>query len=157
MLHASVRLVVGGAAMNNIPCPVRSQLTQFLGVFLATLICAAPVWAQQPSIPAAKPSPREASPQAAAPTFDTLLAADTYKLYGEVRNVGQLLSTGGAGEIVDPIIKLADPPKEFKSIVKFLKSNSEVLEASRLLVAAWPARTNVPDFLVAIEFGTPEE
>jgi len=141
----------------NIPRTVRSQLTRFLCVFTAILICAVPVWAQQPGAPAAKPSPRETAPQIAVPTFDTLLSADTYKLYGEVRNVGQLLSTGGAGEIVDPIMKLAEPPKEFKSIVKFLKANSEALASSRLLFATWPARANVPDFFVAIEFGTAEE
>src|SRR5436309_1116704 len=141
----------------NIPYAVRSSLTKILSIFAAAVVFAAAVWAQQPGAPAAKPSTREAIPQIANPTFDSLLAADTYKLYGEVRNVGQLMSTGGAGEIVDPIMKLADPPKEFKSIVKFLKANSEALAASRLLFATWPARTGVPDFFVAIEFATPEE
>jgi hypothetical protein len=74
-----------------------------------------------------------------------------------VRNVGQLLSTGGAGEIVDPIMKLSDPPKEFKSIVKFLKANSQALFSSRLLFAGLPTRQNVPNVFVAIEFSTAEE
>ena len=120
-------------------------------IALSTCVCA-----QQPTT---KPqaSPPQTASQIPAPTFETLLASDTYKMYGEVRNVGQLLSTGGAGEIVDPILKLADPPKEFKSVVKFLKANAEPLASSRLLFASWPARSNVPTFLVAIEFGTPEE
>src|SRR5437867_10764636 len=139
----------------NIPRPARSQLTRCLRIFTAIFICAAPVWAQQTDPQVVKPAPREASP-VANPTFDTLLGADTYKLYGEVRNVGQLLSTGGAGEIVDPIIKLANPPQEFQSIVKFLKKNEEALATSRLLFASWPARADVPDAFVAIEFGTRE-
>jgi hypothetical protein len=78
-------------------------------------------------------------------------------MYGEVRNVGALLTTGGAGEIVEPIIKLADPGPEFKSIVSFLKKNSEALATSRLMFASWPARTDIPTTFVAIEFATPEE
>jgi hypothetical protein len=137
------------------PEPRRAGLSSFLSVLLilAMPVC---VCAQEPtSTP--KPALREDARLASPPTFETLLAADTYKMYGEVRNLGQLLSTGGAGEIVDPIVKLADPPQEFKSIVKFLKANAEPLASSRALFAAWPARTNVPNILVAIEFGTPEE
>ena len=130
----------------------------FVSVFVATLLLATPLFAQRPTTPPAQPqAKREAAPRIPDPTFETLLEADTYKLYGEVRNVGQLLSTGGAGEIVEPIIKLANPPQEFQSIIKFLKKNEEALVTSRLLFASWPARADVPDAFVAIEFATPEE
>src|SRR5713226_4436084 len=111
------------------------HLTQLISFFTALALFAAPLSAQQRRAPA---------PFKPLPTFDTLLAADSYELYGEVRNVGQLLSTGGAGEIVDPITKLAEPPKEFQSIIKFLKANSEALATSRLLFASSPARPEVP-------------
>src|SRR5436190_7964396 len=123
-----------------------------VATLLALILFISPVLAQQPTKPTA---PRQVT--LADPTFDTLLAPDAYKLYGEVRNLGQLLSTGGAGEILDPILKLADPGKEFKSIVSFLKKNSETLTSSRLLFATWPARSDVPDVLVAIEFPTNDE
>jgi len=130
----------------------------FLSVFVAIFLLATPLFAQRPTTPPAQPqAKREASPRIPDPTFETLLGADTYKLYGEVRNVGQLLSTGGAGEIVEPIIKLAGPPQEFQSIIKFLKKNEEALATSRLLFASWPARADVPNAFVAIEFATPEE
>jgi hypothetical protein len=74
-----------------------------------------------------------------------------------VRNVGQLLSTGGAGEIIEPVIKLADPGPQFKSIVTFLKKNSEALASSRLMFATWPARADVPTVFAAIEFPTNED
>jgi hypothetical protein len=128
---------------------------RWTAILLALLLLTAPISAQRPAKPAGPP-PRQ-TPRPPDPTFDTLLATDAYKLYGEVRNVGQLLSTGGAGEIVDPIIKLADPGKEFKSIVSFLKKNSEALLLSRLLFATWPARTDVPTVFVAIEFPTAED
>src|SRR5258706_877864 len=123
-------------------------------LLLATVLVAAPVCAQRPGTPAKTPAPREAAPRSPEPTFDNLLAADTYKMYGEVRNIGQLMSTGGVGEIVDPIIKLADPPQQFNSIIKFLKTNAEALATARLLFATWPARADVPDVFVPLEFAT---
>jgi hypothetical protein len=132
-----------------------SRLARSLSIILAIAVFTLPLRAQQPTAaPPKGPAERETKAQ---PTFDTLLSADTYKLYGEVRNVGALLTTGGAGEIVEPIIKLADPGPEFKSIVTFLKKNSEALATSRLMFATWPARTDVPTTFVAIEFATPEE
>ncbi len=138
-------------------CFLSSQVTQLLSLLLATVLLAAPLCAQQPAAPAKAPAPREAAPRAPDPTFDNLLAADSYKMYGEIRNVGQLMSSGGLGEIVDPIIKLADPPQQFKSIITFLKKNAEALASARLLFATWPARSDVPDAFVAIEFATNEE
>src|SRR3979409_862837 len=109
-------------------------LLQVVSLFVAMILFAVPLCAQQPTATPAKPAPQ---PQSAAPkldpTFETLLSTDSYKLYGEVRNVGQLMSNGGMGEIVDPIIKLADPPRECNSIIKFLKTNAEALASSRLL------------------------
>lgn len=131
---------------------LRPPVIQFVSSMLALALLAAPIGAQQPASAAKAPAP-----QAAERTFDNLLAADSYKLYGEVRNVGQLMNTGGAGEIVDPIIKLADPPEQFKAIIKFLKTNADALATARLLFATWPARTDIPDAFVAIEFGTNEE
>lgn len=135
---------------------VRSLAIQCVSLFVMLAFLVAPVCAQRPAPPAKAPA-REAAPRAPEPTFDNLLAADSYKMYGEVRNVGQLMNGGGLGEIVDPIIKLADPPQQFKSIITFLKKNAEALASSRLLFATWPARTEVPDAFVAIEFATNEE
>jgi hypothetical protein len=134
-----------------------SPMVRLIAVFIAIVLLAAPLSAQRPATPAKPPARREAAPRPPEPTFDNLLAADQYKIYGEIRNVGQLMSTGGAGEIVDPIIKLAEPPKEFKSIITFLKKNAEALSAARLLFATWPARTDVPNAFVAIEFSSAEE
>lgn len=117
---------------------------------LITAIFAAPLRAQQPAPPAG-------AAQKTDPTFDTLLSADSYKVYVEVRNVGQLLTTGGAGEIVEPIIKLANPGPEFQSLLKFLKDNSEQLATSRLMIASWPARKDIPATMSALEFASPEE
>jgi hypothetical protein len=114
------------------------------------------VVAQRPTPPTRTTPPPAVAQRAPEPAFDNLLGADRYKLYGEVRNIGQLMS-GGMGEIVDPILKLASPPQEFTSIIQFLKKNTEALATARLQFATWPARTDVPNAFVAIEFATNEE
>ena len=126
------------------------RINRLLSVVLSLMLCAASSIAQQPAT-------RAPAPQRSEISFDDLLAVDAFKIYGEVRNVGQLMTTGGAGEIVDPIIKLADPGKEFKSIINFLKKHSEALASSRLMFASWPTRTDLPNVFVAIELPTNEE
>src|SRR5437868_14194077 len=130
------------------------RVSRFVSTVLLLALFVAPLAAQQPA-PAKLPAQTAVQPEA--PTFDYLLSADTYKLYGEIRNVGQLLSNGGAGEIVDPIVKLADPGAEFKSIISFLKKNSEPLAQARLMFAAMPVRTDLPPVFVAIEFPSNED
>jgi hypothetical protein len=129
-------------------------LSRFISRLLLIAFLAGPAAAQQP---APQKPPAQTAQVDQAPPFDELLATDTYKLYGEVRNVGQLLSNGGAGEIVEPIVKLADPGPQFKTIISFLKKNSEPLAQARLMFASWPARTDVPAAFVAIEFPTDED
>ena len=105
-----------------------------------------------------RPTPPRPQPKATpAPTFDTLLSADSYKIYGEVRGVGQLIRSNSIGELLEPVLKLAGPPKEFKSIVKWLNTHADEVMTSRLLVATWPTDKNVPDVLIAIEFASAEE
>ncbi len=91
------------------------------------------------------------------PTLDTLLAADSYKIYGEVRGVGQLIRSNSVNDILEPVMKLAGPPKEFKSLVKWLNTHADEVMTSRILVATWPTAKDVPDVVVAVEFATAEE
>jgi hypothetical protein len=133
----------------------RRRASTVISFALALAIFAAPLRAQQQ--PA---SPPPSQPQAATkpePTFDTLLSADSYKMYVEVRNVGTLLTTGGAGEIIDPIVKLADPGPQLKSLLKFLRDNAEPLAGSRLMIATWPVRSDIPSTMAALEFASADE
>jgi hypothetical protein len=136
--------------------PVRSlNFSRFTSIGLLLVLFAAPLQAQQPA-PTARAG-QAATRAEVPPPFEELLAADTYKVYGEVRNVGTLLSTGGAAEIIDPITRLADPGPQFKSLVSFLKKNAEALAQARLMFASWAVRTDVPVVFVAIEFPTKED
>ncbi len=104
--------------------------------------------------------PKTAKPAAAptpAPTFDTLLPAESFTIYGEVRGVGQFIRSNTFNELLEPVLKLAGPPKEFKSLVKWLNAHADEVMTSRLLMAAWPTAKDMPDTVVAIEFTSAEE
>jgi hypothetical protein len=123
-------------------------------ILLLLLVLTAPVIAQQKR-PTPKPQPR-ATP---APTFETLVPADSYTIYGEVRSAGQLIRSSALTELLEPILKLSAPPKEFKTVVKWLNAHSEEVMTSRLLLAAWPTvnAKQAPQTLIAIEFASAEE
>lgn len=92
-----------------------------------------------------------------APTFETLLAADSYKLYLEVRSVGQLIRSNSVTEILEPIMQLASPPRGFRNVVKWLNTHADEVMTSRALLASWPKKGDLPNELVAIEFASAEE
>lgn len=129
---------------------------RLLGLLVALVVFASPVSAQQRrGTPAKKPAPVE--PSEPVPTFDSLLAADSYKVYSEVRGVGGLIRSAAVNDLLDPLMKLGRPPKEFKTAVKWLNAHADVLVGSRMLVASWAKRPNLPTVLIAIEFSSPEE
>lgn len=121
-------------------------------LLLLTILAVSTV-AQQKRPAPAKPQPKPA----AAPTFETLVPAESYTIYGEIRGVGQLIQSSAITEALEPILKLAGPPKEFKTMVKWLNAHAEELTTSRLLVATWPVNKDVPEAIVAIEFASAEE
>ena len=139
-------------------------LSKTLALLISFATFTAPLAAQQkaaqeksnPAAPA-KAAPKTAVAEQPAVMIDSLLAADSYKVYGEVKNVGTLVHTGAFAELIDPVMKLADPPKEFKALVKFLNANAEPLANSKLLFATWPARAGIPKVFFVIELESAEE
>ena len=124
-------------------------------ISLLLLSLTASVIAQQKRQAPPKPQPR-ATP---APTFETLVPADSYTIYGEVRGAGQVIRSSAVTDLLEPVLKLSGPPKEFKTVVKWLNAHAEDVLSSRLLVAAWPTANakQAPQALIAIEFATAEE
>ena len=126
---------------------------RIFSLFVAIVILAAPLLAQQrhnaPKRAAAVPEP--------APTFDSLLAADSYKIYCEIRGVGGLVRSAAVNDLLDPVMKLGAPPNEIKAAVKWLNKHADVLAGSRMMVAGWSSRPKLPNVLIAVEFSSPEE
>src|SRR5687767_6577829 len=133
--------------------------TSILSLLVLIISLAASAAAQQKRQTPAKTQPHPAATPAPTPppTFDTLLAADSYRVYGEVRSVGQLIRSTSVNEILEPIMKLAAPPKEFRTLVKWLNTHADDVISSRMLLATWPSNREFPDAVIAIEFASPEE
>lgn len=128
-----------------------------VAALLLLSILAVSTIAQQKRPAPAKPQPKPAAAPAPAPTFETLIPAESYTIYGEIRGVGQLIQSNVINEALEPVIKLAGPPKGFKTMVKWLNAHAEELMTSRLLVASWPVNNNIPEVIIAIEFESAEE
>ena len=122
-------------------------------LFLLLTILPITAAAQQKRQTPARPQPK-ATP---APTFDTLLPADSYTIYVEVRGAGQFIRSNAVNELLEPVLKLAGPPKEFKSVVKWVNEHADEVMTSRLLVAMWPTNTNLPQSIIAVELASAEE
>ncbi|HLN99207.1 MAG TPA: DUF3352 domain-containing protein [Pyrinomonadaceae bacterium] len=129
---------------------------RLVSVALAIVTLFSTVAAQQRETSPARRSGSSPTPESTV-TLDSLLAADTYKVYCEIRGVGGLVRSSAVNDLLEPVIKLGGPPREFKSIIKWLNGHAEALVVSRMLVAGWPTRPNVPNVLLAIEFSSPEE
>ncbi|MGH9930015.1 MAG: hypothetical protein ACREA9_12445, partial [Pyrinomonadaceae bacterium] len=126
---------------------------RLIAAIIVIVILAWPLLAQTrhnaPKKPVAVPAPT--------PTFDSLLAADSYNVYCEVRGVGGLIRSSAVNDLLDPLMKLGGPPKEFKSVLKWLNAHADALAGSRMMVAGWRSRPELPNVLVALEFSSPEE
>src|SRR5882724_3652432 len=133
------------------------NLTRASLLLLVLLTSAIPSLAQQKRTPPAKSQQKAPSAVQPVPTFDTLLAADSYRVYGEIRGVGEVIGSSSVNELLEPIMKLGGPPKEFKTLVRWLKTHADAVMTSRMLIAGWPRRNTLPEMLVAIEFSSPEE
>ena len=139
-----------------------------LSLIFATSLAVSAVAQQKRQTPA-KPQPQKITPAPAtptppptpaptpAPTLDTLLTVDSYRIYAEVRSVGQLIRSNSINEILEPILKLAGPPREFRNVVKWLNRHADEVMTSRMLVALSSTGNGLPGTLVAIEFASPED
>src|SRR5262249_48947468 len=133
------------------------KVAPLAALLLFCTILTAPAVAQKHQTPA-KPQPKAAPAPTPAPTFDNLLPADTFVMYVEIRDAGQLIRSSAINDLLEPVLKLAGPPKEFKSVVKWLNAHADQVMSSRMFVAGWSINNKIaPDPLVVIEFASAEE
>lgn len=114
-----------------------------------------PIAAQQKRQTPKRPAP--AQPAESPITFDTLLTEDSYRVYAEVRNVGQVVRTTGFNDLMEPFIKIGEPPKEFQTLLKWITTHADALATSRMFVASWPTKPKLPTILIAVDFSTVDE
>ncbi|HEV2879812.1 MAG TPA: DUF3352 domain-containing protein [Pyrinomonadaceae bacterium] len=128
-----------------------------------SLLLLLPVRAQRPA-PKSAPTANATTPPPAADeksppvTFDTLLAADTYGIYAEMRAVGRHANSQEIAQLLAPFtFEGSDAPDELLSLYGFIKSHADALMTSRLMFASMPVRGGVPDTLLALEMPSVEE
>lgn len=131
-------------------------IARLAALLLFCTILAAPTTAQKRQAPA-KPQPKPAAAPTPAPTFDNLLPADEYVIYAEVRDAGQVIRSTALNDLIEPILKFGGPPREFKSMAKWINAHAEQVMSSRMFVAAWPMNKSLPDTLIVIEFASAED
>ncbi|HEV2706437.1 MAG TPA: DUF3352 domain-containing protein [Pyrinomonadaceae bacterium] len=113
--------------------------------------------------PAQQPSPQPAQSPARRETersFDSLVAAESYGIYAEMRSVGQFLRSEDFRRAAEALQVLAGPNSlSEQAIVEslfFLATHAEALKDARLVLAAMPTRESIPDGMFALEFSSVE-
>ncbi|HYO98879.1 MAG TPA: hypothetical protein VER76_01550, partial [Pyrinomonadaceae bacterium] len=141
------------------PLPVRSGGASLLVV---SLLLSPVIRAQRPA--PAKPAPVTAATaaqpatteRAQAATLDTLLSADAYGVYAEMRAVGRHANSQEIAQLLLPL-GFAGAPDELTELYDFVKEHSESLMTSRLVFAALPVRAGLPEAMLAVEMPSVEE
>ncbi|HZH30264.1 MAG TPA: hypothetical protein VEY11_05835 [Pyrinomonadaceae bacterium] len=144
------------------PLPAMRRGASF-AVALALLIV--PVPAQRPAPKPAAPAANTTSPpqtpaaeQSPSATFDTLLSADAYGIYAEVRAVGRNAASQEIVQLLAPLsLEKGSAPDDWLKLYEFAKSHADELMSARLMIAAMPARAGLPEMLLAVEMPSVEE
>jgi hypothetical protein len=124
-----------------------SLLLLFLSIALATAV------AQQRRPPTAKVPQKGALPTQPAPTFETVLASDNYKIYGEIRGVGQLIRSSSVN-VARPNHEACWSTKRIQDTRVWLNRNAERVMTYECCLQRGPPRRILPEMLVAIEFAS---
>ncbi len=134
-------------------------------IVAVSLLLSSPVAAQRPAkqpaptpnkppvATAAAPAPKEQVPAA---TFETLLSADAYGLYAEMRMVGRHAASQEIAALIGPLMLGNGAQDELVSLYEFIKAHAEPLTSARLMVAAMPVRAELPEAMVAVEMPSVE-
>jgi Protein of unknown function (DUF3352) len=130
----------------------------------ASLLCAlafalvVPTHAQQTAAAQKGVPPPARVAQAAAPaTIDTLLAADSYAVYGELRGIGAYVNSKEVTELLAPLGLPGGAPPEALDLLSFLRAHADELATARIMFAGMPVRAKLPDGIAAIELSSPEQ
>ncbi|HEX8456892.1 MAG TPA: hypothetical protein VF656_06330 [Pyrinomonadaceae bacterium] len=136
----------------------------------AVLLMVSVVPAQRPAqkkpAPVTKPAaPTTQAATASAPdennssvTFDTLLSADAYGVYAEMRSVGLQANSEELAQLLTPFkFDNNTAPEEVLALYEFIRSHVEALTTARAMFATMPVRAGLPETLLAVEMPSVEE
>ncbi|MFL6230314.1 MAG: hypothetical protein ACJ741_16195 [Pyrinomonadaceae bacterium] len=136
------------------------SLRRPLATLLALAVAASVIFAQQPKVQTpASPAPNAAQDAAAASnaTIDTLFAANSYAIYGEMRMVGQYVSSQDFKELIEPLRQPGTMPPELSQLLDFITAHAEPLASSRIAFGAMPVVDGLPEVVAAVELSSAED
>src|SRR5215218_4003370 len=88
-------------------------------------------------------------------TFDNLLAASSYSLFVEARNIGQQAHSGEITALIEPLKPMLDNMhNEYTMFGDFIAANADALSRSRVMVAMQPASQSLPPMVIALELAS---
>lgn len=90
-------------------------------------------------------------------SIDNLFAADAYGVYGEMRMVGQHVSSADFKQLLDPLRSPGGLPGELRQLLDFITEHADELTAARVAVGAMPVKPGLPTAVVAVELTSAEE
>jgi hypothetical protein len=127
---------------------------------LAFALALAVVLAQQPKDsppPTATTNAAQGESPASNVTIDTLFAANSYAIYGEMRMVGQYVSSQDFKELFEPLRQPGTMPPELSELLDFITAHAEMLSSARVAFGAMPVADGLPQVVAAVELSSQED
>ncbi|MDT7540450.1 MAG: hypothetical protein QOE33_354 [Acidobacteriota bacterium] len=127
---------------------------------LTYALIASVIFAQQPKSGPPVVQPKSASRESAAEsnvTLDTLFGADSYAVYGEMRAVGQYVSSEEFKQMLEPLRLPGSMPPEMADLIAFFTTHAETLATARIAFGAMPVADGLPNTVAAVEMPSSEE
>ena len=132
-------------------------LFRSLSLLLVATFVVSPCMGQRRGAAPARPAPAPPRVTETPPTLENLLGDDTYKIYSEIRNAGALVRSTAVNDLIEPVMKLSGSPKEFKTVLNWIRAHSDALAGSRIVVASWSTKPMLPSVLMVVELASAEE
>jgi hypothetical protein len=118
------------------------SLRRTVAPLLTYALIASVIIAQQPKSVTTAAQPKSAA-RASAPetnvTLDTLFGADSYAVYGEMRAVGQYVSSEEFKQMLEPLRLPGSVPPEMTDLIAFFTAHADALSTARC-----PSRKGCP-------------
>jgi hypothetical protein len=128
-----------------------------VALLLTCALVASVLFAQQPKVATTPPNAAPQEATASSVTLDTLFASDSYAIYGEMRNVGQFVSSEEINQMLEPLHLPGMIPAEATDLLDFIRAHDETLASARIAFGAMPVQDGLPDVVAAIEMSSAED
>jgi hypothetical protein len=150
-------------AVRRVSAPALTLTLAAVVIFAQQPLTNAPATQSQPASQSKTPTPQtNASSNANASnvesvSLDDLFGADAYAIYGEMRGVGQYVSSDDFKQMLEPLRLPGQMPAEMSDLLDFFATHAESLASARVAFGAMPVAEGLPNFVAAVELPSAED